>query len=218
MRVCKGRAAVRLVRRIREGCQRTALAVELRAHVGATARLVGSLSEVRARRVWHLSLVARLGVSAATAALVRVATASRSVTHVVAHVAVGRLGGLATQVLRAGTERSLWCRAHLCEQRVRTVGIHFPEQILVRSRPTRHVATRAPSKKKRKRKSKRCSTNTPANCTAPRMKSRDLRCCHQTLQSCQSWERSLVPGRWMAADGRRWMRVGGWVRGRSAVK
>lgn len=121
MRIGERRAAVGLVRRVREGRQRTTLvgAMELRAHVGSSARLVGGLSEVRARRVWHLSLVARLRVSAATAALVRVATTSRTATHVVAHVAVGRLGRLATQVLRARTERCLWRRAHLCEQRVK---------------------------------------------------------------------------------------------------
>lgn len=152
MRVGESRAAVCLVRRVRERRQRTALVVELRPHVGTTARLVRSLSEIRARRVGHLSLVARLGVSAATATLVRVATASRTVTHVVAHVAVGRLGRLATQMLRTGAERSLWCWAHLCEQRVKMWG---SQTNFVRSRFTRPGATRAPSRKKNSRQTHR---------------------------------------------------------------
>ena len=144
MRIGKRRAAVGLVRRVREGRQRTTLvgAMELRAHVRTTARLVGGLSEVRARRVWHLSLVARLGVSAATAALVRVATASRTVPHVVAHVAMGRLGRLATQVLRARAERCLWRRAHLCEQRVKMWGVFQNKKMFAaRSQFTHPCAT-----------------------------------------------------------------------------
>lgn len=95
-------------------------AVELRPHVGTATRLVGSRTEVGARRVWHLPLVARLRISATTAALVRVAPTSGARAHVVAHIAVCGLGGFATEVLRAGTERSLRSWTQLCEQRVKT--------------------------------------------------------------------------------------------------
>lgn len=117
------RAARCLVRRVRERhLSALVRAVELRTHVGTTARLVGSRSEGGARRVGHLRLVARLRVSATTAALMRVATTSGARAHVVAHVAVGRLGGFTTEVLRTGTERSLWSWAHLCKQQVKTWG------------------------------------------------------------------------------------------------
>lgn len=107
MSVGQSWAAAGLVWRIGERGERTAL-LELWAHVGSAARLVGR-TEVWARRVGHLTLIARLRVSAATATIATTAGTSGSATHLVAHIAMRRLRGFATEMsrLRAGTKGGL---------------------------------------------------------------------------------------------------------------
>ena len=109
MSVGQSWAAAGLVWRIGERGERTALvAMELWAHVGSAARLVGR-AEVRARRVGHLTLITRLRVSAAAATIATTTGTSRSATNLVAHIAMRRLGGFATEMgrLRAGTKGGL---------------------------------------------------------------------------------------------------------------
>lgn len=107
MSVGKSWAAAGLVWRIGERGERTAL-LELWAHVGSAARLVGR-AKVRPRRVGHLALIARLRVSAATATIATTTGTRGSATHLVAHIAMRRLGGFATEMgrLRAGTKGGL---------------------------------------------------------------------------------------------------------------
>lgn len=98
----QGRTATGLVRRVGERSERTSLtgAMELRAHVGTGTRLVGR-TEVMTWRVGHLTLVAGLRIAATAATLVRIATTTRtggSTSHMVAHIAVSRLGGFAAKV------------------------------------------------------------------------------------------------------------------------
>lgn len=121
MRVRQGRATVSLVRRVRERrSEGTSLvmAMELRSHIRTTSGLIWCRSEAGAWRVGHLALITGLRVSATSAALVRVTTttgASGTTGHVVAHVAMSRLGGFAAQVTGLGTrsQRTLGCRTHL---------------------------------------------------------------------------------------------------------
>ena len=123
----QGRATTGLVRRVGEGRERTTLtgaAVELRTHVRTSARLVGR-AEVGAWRVVHLTLVAGLRVATATATATTTTTTtlitastrtSRSISHMVAHIAMSRLRGFTTKVSRlssARTKGSLWRRTDL---------------------------------------------------------------------------------------------------------
>lgn len=90
--------------------------MELRSHVGTTARLVRR-AEIGTRGVRHLALIgSRLRVSTTTATLVMITTASsRTTSHMVAHVTVRRLRRFASQMsrLRSGTKGGLSIRAHL---------------------------------------------------------------------------------------------------------
>ena len=115
MRVGQSRTAAGLVWRVGERGKRASSvgAVELRAHVRTGARLVGSRTEVGTRRVRHLALVARLGVSATTATLVRIAATAR--TGGCAHITMRRLGRFATEMggLGTGTKGCLGSRTNL---------------------------------------------------------------------------------------------------------
>lgn len=117
----QGRTTTGLVRRVGEGRERTTLTgpVELRTHVGTSARLIGG-AEVGTWRVVHLTLVTGLRIATTTATTTLVITAAtgtgRSISHMVAHIAVSRLRGFATEVSRlssAGTKGSLWRRTDL---------------------------------------------------------------------------------------------------------
>ena len=115
VRVGQSRTAAGLVWRVGERGKRASSvgAVELRAHVRTGARLVGSRTEVGTRRVRHLALVARLGVSATTATLVRIAATAR--TGGCAHITMRRLGRFATEMggLGTGTKGCLGSRTNL---------------------------------------------------------------------------------------------------------
>ena len=96
------------------------MAGELRAHVRTTTVLVGVRTEAGTGER-HLALVARLRVTApATTAMIASSGRTR-ISHVIAHVAVGRLRGFASQMsrLRTVSERSLGVRAHLDSQYLR---------------------------------------------------------------------------------------------------
>ena len=115
VRVGQSRTAAGLVWRVGERGKRASSvgAVELRAHVRTGARLVGSRTEVGTWRVRHLTLVARLGVSATTATLVRIAATARTSGR--AHITMRRLGRFATKMggLGTGTKGGLGSRTNL---------------------------------------------------------------------------------------------------------
>lgn len=114
--VGKGRTAVGLMGGVGEMRERSSLvvAMELRSHVGSASGLVGRRTEVGAWRVGHLSLVARLGISTSTATLMVITATSWTVSNVITHVTMGRLGRFASKVARLGSGYKGGClRAHL---------------------------------------------------------------------------------------------------------
>lgn len=119
-RMRAGQGGTALVRRVREGCEWSSLAMELRSHAGS-ASVVGIRPEAWVRRERHLSLVTRLRKSAsATTVMGIVPSRTRaSVAHVVTHVTVSRLRGFASKMgrLGSGSEWSLGSRAHLRERK-----------------------------------------------------------------------------------------------------
>lgn len=94
------------------------MAVKLGSHVVSTTGLVWSRTEAGCWGVGDLSLEAGLRIAASTSPLMGVATSSGGsgpAAHVVAHVTMCGVGGLASEVAGLGSrdEMSLGCWANL---------------------------------------------------------------------------------------------------------